>query len=102
MELSVIRRRFVVLLVLAIITISSLIFLSAIQEPVIEYLTRFIKIINHDTIDSNQMSALASELLKNLFRIFKIILWFILVIAFIRFLNSLQDAPARSRRRPDL
>lgn len=89
MEPSVIRRRFVVLLVLAIITISSLVLLSAIQEPTIGYLSRFFKLVNHDAIDSNQMSALATELLKNLFRIFKIILWFVLVIAVIRFLNSL-------------
>lgn len=89
MEPSVIRRRFVVLLVLAVITISSLVFLSAIQEPTIGYLSRFFKIVNHDAIDSNQMSALASELLKNLFRIFKIILWFVLIVAIIRFLNAL-------------
>lgn len=89
MEPSVIRRRFVVLLVLAIITISSLVLLSAIQEPAIDYLSRFFKIVNHDAIDSAQMSTLASELLKNLFRIFKIILWFILIIAIIRFLNSI-------------
>lgn len=88
MEPSVIRRRFVVLLFLAIITVSSLVFLSAVQEPVIEYLSRFFKIVNHDAIDSAQMSSLASELLKNLFRIFKVILWFILIVAIIRFLNA--------------
>lgn len=89
MEPAVIRRRFFVLLVLAIITISSLVLLSAIQEPAIEYLSRFFRIVNHDSIDSAQMSTLASELLKNLFRIFKIILWFILVIGIIRFINSI-------------
>lgn len=89
MEPAVIRRRFFVLLILAIITISSLVLLSAIQEPAIEYLSRFFKIVNHDAIDSAQMSTLASELLKNLFRIFKIILWFVLIIGIIRFLNAI-------------
>lgn len=89
MDSSVIRRRFVVLLVLAVITISSLVFLSVVQAPIIEYLTRFIQLVNHDSIDSTQMSELASELLKNIFRILKIILWFILIVAIIRFFNSL-------------
>lgn len=88
METSAIRKRFVILLILAVITISSLIFLSAVQEPTVEYITRFFKIVNRDEMESTQMSELAGELLRNLFRILKIVLWFTLVIGFIRFLNA--------------
>lgn len=88
MEPSAIRKRFVILLILAVITIASLIFLSAVEEPTIEYLSRFFKIVNRDEIGSTQMSELAGELLKNLFRVIKIVLWFALVVGFIRFLNA--------------
>ena len=89
MESSIIRRRFVVLLVLAVIAVSSLVFLSVVQEPIIEYISRFIRLVNHDPIESTQMSELAAELLKNIFRILKIILSFVLIVAIIRFFNSL-------------
>ena len=77
------------MLILAAITISSLIFLSIIQEPTIEYVTRFFKIVNQDEMESTQMSQLTGELLGNFFRILKIILWFVLVISIIRFINFL-------------
>ncbi|CAN5842760.1 mechanosensitive ion channel family protein [soil metagenome] len=89
METSEIRKRFVILLILAAITISSLIFLSIVQEPTIEYVTRFFKIVNQDEMKSTQMSELAGELLGNFFSIARIILWFILVISVIRFFNFL-------------
>ena len=89
MESSEIRKRFVILLILAAITISSLVFLSVIQEPTIEYVTRFFKIVNQDDVESTQMSQLTGDLLRNFFRILKIILWFVLVISIIRFFNFL-------------
>ncbi len=89
MDTAVIRRQFIYLLILAIIVIASLIFSSVVQDPIIEYLTRFFKTVNKDEIESTQMSELAAELLKNFFRIARIILWFILVVAIIRFINSL-------------
>ena len=89
MEPSEIRKRFVILLILAAITVSSLIFLSIIQEPSIEYVTQFFKIVNKDEIESTQMSQLTGDLLRNFFRIIKIILWFVMVVAIIRFFNFL-------------
>ncbi|MEO6590081.1 MAG: mechanosensitive ion channel family protein [Pyrinomonadaceae bacterium] len=89
MEPSLLRRRFIVLLILAMITVASLIFLSVVQSPIIEYLTRFFKIVNQNEMESTQMSDLAGDLLKNFFRIFRILLWFVLVVAIIRFINSL-------------
>jgi small-conductance mechanosensitive channel len=88
MDSAVIRRQIIYLLTLAVIVISSLIFLSVSQDPIIEYLTRFFKTVNQDEIESTQMSDLAAELLKNFFRIARIILWFVLIVAIIRFLNS--------------
>src|SRR5215211_6723407 len=89
MERSVITRQFIFLVILAVIVIASLIFLSFVQDPMIEYLTKFLKKVNQDEIESTQMSQLVAELLKNFFRIVRIILWFVFVIAIIRFLNSL-------------
>lgn len=89
MEPTEIRKRFVILLILAAITISSLVFLSIVQEPAIEYITKFFKIVNQDEIESTQMSQLTADLLRNFFRIVKIILWFVLVISVIRFINFL-------------
>ncbi len=89
MESTVIRKRFIVLLIMSTITIASLIFLSVVQEPIMEYITRFFKIVNQNEMESTQMSNLASELLRNLFHILRIILWFVLVVSVIRFLNSL-------------
>ncbi len=89
MEQSVIRRQFIILLILAVVVIASLIFFTIIQEPIIEYLTTFFKTVNQDEMESTQMSQLAGELLINFFRIARIILWFVLVVAIIRFLNSL-------------
>lgn len=89
MEPSLLRRRFIVLLIMVTITVASLIFLSVVQEPIIEYLTRFFKIVNQNEMESTQMSDLAGDLLKNFFRIFRILLWFVLVVSIIRFINSL-------------
>lgn len=89
MEQSVIRRQFIFLLILAVVVIVSLIFFTIIQEPIIEYLTTFFKTVHQDEMESTQMSQLAAELLKNFFRIARIILWLILVVAIIRFLNAL-------------
>ena len=89
MERSVIRRQFIFLFILAVIVIASSNFLSIAQEPIIEYLTSFFKKVNQDEVESTQMSQIAAELLKNFFRIARIILWFVLVVAIIRFLNSL-------------
>ena len=89
MEPSEIRKRFVILLILAAITIASLIFLSIIQEPSIEYVTRFFKIVNKDEMESTQMSELAGDLLRNFLSVTRIILWFVLVVAIIRFFNFL-------------
>lgn len=90
MEPSIIRKRFVSLLILATITIASLIFLSVVQEPLIEYITKFFKIVNiKDEMEATPMSQLAADLLLNFFRIIKVILWFVLVVSIVRFLNSL-------------
>ncbi len=89
MDIAVIRRQVFYLLTLAIIVIASLIFLSITQDPIIDYLTQFFKTVNRDEMESTQTSELAAELLKNFFRIARIILWFILVVAIIRFFNSL-------------
>lgn len=89
MESSAIRRQVIFLLILSVIVIASLIFLSIVQEPIIEYLTTFFKTVHQDEMESTQMSQLASQLLTNFFRITRIILWFILVVAIIRFFNSL-------------
>ena len=89
MEVSEIRKRFVILFIAAAIVITSLIFVSIVQEPLIEYLTAFFKTVNRDEMESTQMSKLAGELLRNFFSISKIILWFVLVISIIRFFNFL-------------
>src|SRR5688500_11480295 len=89
MERSVIRRQFIFLFILAVIVIASSIFLQFVQDPIIEYLTRFFKTVNQSDVESTQMSQLAAELLKNFFRIVRITLWFVLVVAIIRFINSL-------------
>jgi small-conductance mechanosensitive channel/CRP-like cAMP-binding protein len=89
MEPSVIRKRFVSLLILASISIATLVFLSVVQEPLIDYVTRFFKIVNQDEMQATPMSVLASDLLKNFIRILRVIVWFMLVVAIIRFLNAL-------------
>ncbi len=89
MESSEFRKRFIILVIVSAIVISSLVFLSLVQEPIIEYLTTFFKTVNKSDIESNQMSQIAGDLLRNFFRITRIVLWFILVVSIIRFFNFL-------------
>ncbi|HSK74119.1 MAG TPA: mechanosensitive ion channel family protein [Pyrinomonadaceae bacterium] len=88
MQPSEIRRQIFLIATLAVLLISSLIFLNVIDEPLIEYLTAFFKTVQKDEIESTQMSQLTADLLVNFFRIVKIILWFVLVVSIIRFVNS--------------
>ncbi len=83
MTKSDLRKQFFVFISMAGILIASLILLKFIEDPVKSYYSAFFTSVSQDQVD------VAIALLYNFFRIVNIVLWLILVITFVRFINAL-------------
>jgi small-conductance mechanosensitive channel len=85
MTKSDLRKQFFVFISATIVIVAALILLKFIEPPIIEqYLPAFLASINQ-----GQAEKIAFNLLYNFFRILTIILWFILVVSFVRLINVL-------------
>lgn len=83
MTKSDLRKQFFVFISSAGILIAFLILVNFIELPIEGYFSAFLTSVNQEQLD------VFSGLFDNFFIIIKIILWFILVIAFVRFINFL-------------
>lgn len=85
MTKSDLRKQFFVFISMAGIIIAFLVLLLFIEPPIKSYFPTFFTSITQNRVSVD----VAVGLLENFFSIFKIILWFILVVAFVRLINVL-------------
>jgi small-conductance mechanosensitive channel len=83
MTKSDLRKQFFVFISAAGVIVAALILLLFVEPPIRRYLTVFLTSVDQDQAE------VAVNLLDNFFRIIKIILWFILVVSFVRLINVL-------------
>ena len=83
MTKSDLRKQFFVFISAACVIVAALILLPFVEPPIRRYLTVFLTSVDQDQAE------VAVNLLDNFFRIIKIILWFILVVSFVRLINVL-------------
>jgi small-conductance mechanosensitive channel len=83
MTKSDLRRQFFVLIFVAGILIASLILVDYVKPPIERYFSALFTTVSQDQIN------ISIELIENFFLIVKIILWFVLVVTFVRFVNTL-------------
>lgn len=82
MQLTDLRKKFLIFIAFAAVVILILLILSIVRDPLIEYVTQFFA-----STDSNT-GQMAQDLLAQIVRIIELFLWMTLVISIVQFINS--------------
>ncbi len=83
------RKQTFVVLIFSVIIITVLIFLRFIEPTIEASVNTFFEATNESQTEATMQKAFALSILENTFHIFRILLWFGLVVVIIRFLNVL-------------
>ncbi len=89
MNAAVLRRQTLIVLICSVVIIAGLIFLRFIEPTVAASISGFFESADEITPEAKMQMNFALSVLTNFFHILKILLWFILVLVIVRFLNAL-------------
>lgn len=89
MDSTVLKKQAFIILSFSVIIISALIFLRFVEPTIASSIRTFFETSGENSTEASMQMTFALSILTNFFHILKIVLWFVLVIVFIRFLNAL-------------
>ncbi len=89
MDSGDLRKQIFIVLIISVVIITALVFLKFIEPTIASSIHSFFEVANDSTKEAKMQETFAISILTNLFHVLKIILWFGIVLAIVRLLNSL-------------